>query len=808
MLAFLKLVYEPGDAAYPPLGKVVTLSSPLDGAPARDAARRHPRRARRRRPRPCRRRRQRRRGPDLDERRRSRTSPRTRSSWRRLDAAPLPGRRRDHDDRLDVRLHRSRRPRDRRRARAHTVVETSSGRATRDVVDDAEAMHGDAHRRSKDDRCRAGRSPSTSAPESRAARHLHARDPEAVPLSTPIGSRSSPRSRCTACSPDDRRPHGRVRAPSVAAAALHSGRPSSIGARAAAAVDARGVVVTTRRPRRPRAGPRRPETQWEAARRRRARLAVIDGDLVVVPATAAGGRRVRRARPDLGRRALASPLGDRARRDRRGRDRRRHDRVYASNDGRLVAVETGTGRALVGRRSKRSSGPAGRHVSPRGALAIDPATGVVAFVATSAAAGRWCASTWIGGRPRRVRPRPGRDPPPSAVATVGDGTLRRRRRAARGRSCSYDLEAPRPGRRSRRADAFDPASIPLVVGGPGGRGRPRRRRHRRRHATGTLGWRAELGEPVLDARPLLAGGAVHVVDWTGRVHRLRLADGRHRRRRRRPGVRSASSRHPARRSARCRDPRRGSWSAAGEGQRSKPASDRGVTPRSRPGDRPLQCSSEPGQSTRTTSTPVNPEVAPTAQTDRRSRGRKQNQGRRGRGRRDHEATAGGRSPLRSPDPALEPEDAAIHLRRAQRHLHRRPAPDARPHRHRVPVRPRHRRRRRHRAVRRHEEAGAGAGRDARRALGHAVHQLPLARRHAHELPDRARPRLEAPRAAARRRLRRDRPDAEEGRPEGPPRPRQARAQPRRHQEPREAARRPCSSSTRRRSTSRSPRRTA
>jgi alpha-beta hydrolase superfamily lysophospholipase len=33
VLAFLKLVYEPGDPAYPPLGTVVTLSSPLEGAP-------------------------------------------------------------------------------------------------------------------------------------------------------------------------------------------------------------------------------------------------------------------------------------------------------------------------------------------------------------------------------------------------------------------------------------------------------------------------------------------------------------------------------------------------------------------------------------------------------------------------------------------------------------------------------------------------------------------------------------------------------------------------------------------------------
>ncbi|MGH8977492.1 MAG: peptidoglycan DD-metalloendopeptidase family protein [Acidimicrobiia bacterium] len=33
VLAFLKLVYDPGDPTYPPLGTVITLSSPLDGAP-------------------------------------------------------------------------------------------------------------------------------------------------------------------------------------------------------------------------------------------------------------------------------------------------------------------------------------------------------------------------------------------------------------------------------------------------------------------------------------------------------------------------------------------------------------------------------------------------------------------------------------------------------------------------------------------------------------------------------------------------------------------------------------------------------
>src|SRR5215472_11870054 len=43
---------------------------------------------------------------------------------------------------------------------------------------------------------------------------------------------------------------------------------------------------------------------------------------------------------------------------------------------------------------------------------------------------------------------------------------------------------------------------------------------------------------------------------------------------------------------------------------------------------------------------------------------------------DDEGTPGGRCAFRPPDQALEPEDAEVHLRGAQRHLHHRPAENA------------------------------------------------------------------------------------------------------------------------------------
>ncbi len=90
-------------------------------------------------------------------------------------------------------------------------------------------------------------------------------------------------------------------------------------------------------------------------------------------------------------------------------------------------------------------------------------------------------------------------------------------------------------------------------------------------------------------------------------------------------------------------------------------------------------------------------------TERRRKGRQHH------GNTDHEGAAGGRGALRPPDQALEPEDAEVHLRRAQRHLHHRPAEDPQEVPRGLRVRARPRRRRGHRAVRGHQEAGAGDG---------------------------------------------------------------------------------------------------
>ena len=80
------------------------------------------------------------------------------------------------------------------------------------------------------------------------------------------------------------------------------------------------------------------------------------------------------------------------------------------------------------------------------------------------------------------------------------------------------------------------------------------------------------------------------------------------------------------------------------------------------------------------------------------------------GRRHDEAAVGRGRPLRAPDPPVEPQDAPVHPRRAQRDLPDRPAPDHEGHRGRPTAYIRDLvGRRRHHPLRRHQEADPGPG---------------------------------------------------------------------------------------------------
>ena len=94
-----------------------------------------------------------------------------------------------------------------------------------------------------------------------------------------------------------------------------------------------------------------------------------------------------------------------------------------------------------------------------------------------------------------------------------------------------------------------------------------------------------------------------------------------------------------------------------------------------------------------------------------------------------------RRPLRPPDQALEPEDAPVHLRRAQRHPHHRPRPDGAP----LQARATTSSSRRSVAAATSCSSAPSARRRTssskrRSARGHVLRHQPLARRHAHQLP--------------------------------------------------------------------------
>ena len=153
----------------------------------------------------------------------------------------------------------------------------------------------------------------------------------------------------------------------------------------------------------------------------------------------------------------------------------------------------------------------------------------------------------------------------------------------------------------------------------------------------------------------------------------------------------------------------------------------------------------------------------------------------------HARAPGSRSPLRSPDPPLEPEDEAVHLHRAGRDLHHRSPADLRAAPGGLRLRPQHREPRRQHPLRRHEEAGPGLDRAGGRARRDAVRLEPVARRPAHELEDDHRPDRAPARAAPPEDGGPARAAAREGADHDARRAREARVEPRRRRRPEAAA---------------------
>jgi outer membrane protein assembly factor BamB len=246
---------------------------------------------------------------------------------------------------------------------------------------------------------------------------------------------------------------------------------------------------------------------------------VVDHDLVVVPSSDAGGGscvavdrergEVRwRAEAGQGEGAVAAIDGDTV--------------VCGTTEGGVVAAD----RAGTTRWSVDVAAVLGEPVaiSGRSALAIDPVARRVGFVLRVGRGWLLGCLDLDTGRDAKCSRQLGATPPPSAVVSDGEGRFVIG--SGEGPGVLIDDVATGDASLVDTADGFDPASIPVVVDGvavvvdrSGGVtavdiDEPR------------ILWRTDLGQPVLDARPAVGAGVVSIVDWTGRVHRLRVADGR------------------------------------------------------------------------------------------------------------------------------------------------------------------------------------------------------------------------------------------------------------------------------------------
>jgi outer membrane protein assembly factor BamB len=371
----------------------------------------------------------------------------------------------------------------------------------------------------------------------------------------------------------------------------------------AAAADAAGVVATSSGGT-VRAFDRAGREAWRAAVTGAGLdWPVIDRDLVVVPITSDIGAAcvaldrasgAARWRVDAGPGIVAATAagGDRI--------------VCASARGRLVAVDRATGavRWSLDTEAFFDAGPVA--ISPRGAVAIDPAAhppmpsgsrtaaGVVTVVLRVRA--HWIFSCWdlATGEEARCGLDLGGVAPASAVAAAGAAVF------VVGSGSSHevaliDVDARKVRAAVTTADAFDPSNIPLVAGGLAVVADRSGHVTAVEVASGRRRWQADLGFPVLDAKPVAAAGIVRIVDWTGRVHALSLADGN----------RTAPVDDDGGAIGVVADPagtlvvtlRRGLGGERLDGL--VPAPNRSGAG----GSRPLQCSVEPGQSTRNDARP-------------------------------------------------------------------------------------------------------------------------------------------------------------------------------------------------------------
>ena len=256
--------------------------------------------------------------------------------------------------------------------------------------------------------------------------------------------------------------------------------------------------------------------------------------------------------------------------------------VCASATGSVVALERGTGAPRWSVDLTQLVHDRAVALSPRGALAIDAAAGVVALVVGIEGAWRVASFDLVTGVQGKAVDL-GSGPPPSAVASdnagtlvVGDGSYPA--------VIVVDLVEATVRGGVPTGEAFDPASIPIVADGmavvvdrAGGLTAVEL-------ATGTLRWRADIGSPVLDTRPALVGDTLVLTDWVRELHAFRWADGRPVP----PPIATPSV------VATAADPGREFLVAAGRGGPGNRLD--GLEPSEPPRDRPLQCLSEPGQS--------------------------------------------------------------------------------------------------------------------------------------------------------------------------------------------------------------------